>query len=121
VSLNSARTELYTRYFKPVNYAFEDVIDSMDVARKKNKFVSVNYFVFPGITDEADELEAVCKLRENTGFNMIQWRNLNIDPDVYLDALGGRRSAGLGIGTVMNTLKKRFPDLRNGYFNPALR
>jgi pyruvate-formate lyase-activating enzyme len=121
VSLNSARTELYTRYFKPLNYAFEDVVDSMEVARKKNKFVSVNYFVFPGITDEADELEAVCRLRENTGFNMIQWRNLNIDPDVYLDALGGRRSAGLGIGTVMNTLKKRFPDLRNGYFNPALR
>jgi pyruvate-formate lyase-activating enzyme len=121
VSLNSARTELYTRYFKPLNYAFEDVVDSMEVARKKNKFVSVNYFVFPGITDEADELEAVCRLRENTGFNMIQWRNLNIDPDVYLEALGGRRSAGLGIGTVMNTLKKRFPDLRNGYFNPALR
>ena len=120
VSLNSARKDLYTRYFQPVNYSFEDVVDSMDVANKKNRFVSVNYFVFPGVTDEADELEAISQLQERTRFDMIQWRNLNIDPDLYLDALGGRRSAGLGIGTVMNTLKKRFPDLRNGYFNPAL-
>jgi hypothetical protein len=27
----------------------------------------------------------------------------------------------LGVGTVMDTLKKRYPDLRYGYFKPALR
>jgi pyruvate-formate lyase-activating enzyme len=121
VSLNSARKDLYTRYFKPMNYSFEDVIESMQVAKEKNKFVSVNYFVFPGITDEAEELEAFTDLRKHTGFDMIQWRNLNIDPDLYLDSMGRELTPALGIGTVMDTLKKRYPDLRYGYFNPALR
>ena len=121
VSLNSARKDLYTRYFKPVNYSFEDVVDSMDVANRKSRFVSVNYFVFPGITDEAEELEAISDLQERTRFNMIQWRNLNIDPDLYLDALGRPLTPALGVGTVMDRLRERYPDLRYGYFNPALK
>jgi MoaA/NifB/PqqE/SkfB family radical SAM enzyme len=120
VSLNSARKDLYTRYFKPVNYSFDDVVDSMDVAHKKNRFVSVNYFVFPGITDEADELEAISQLQERTRFDMIQWRNLNIDPDVYLEALGRKLTPALGVGRVMDRLKECYPALRYGYFNPAL-
>ena len=79
VSLNSAREDLYTRYFQPSNYSFEDVVVSMEVARARGKFVSINYFVFPGVTDEADELEAISNLQERTRFDMIQWRNLNFD------------------------------------------
>lgn len=120
VSLNSARKDLYTRYFKPLNYSFEDVVESMDVARKKNRFVSVNYFVFPGITDEADELEAISQLQERTRFDMIQWRNLNIDPDLYLDSLGRSLTKALGVGRVMDRLKECYPALKYGYFNPAL-
>ncbi len=121
VSLNSARKDLYTRYFKPLDYSFEDVVDSMVVARKRKKFVSINYFVFPGITDELDELEAVSQLRENTWFDMIQWRNLNIDPDLYLGSMERQLTQPIGVRKVMEELKKRFPDLRYGYFNPALR
>ena len=85
VSLNSARSELYTRYFKPAGYSFEDVVESMEMAHSKNRFVALNYFVFPGITDESDELRAINQLQEQTRFDMIQWRNLNIDPDLYLE------------------------------------
>ena len=121
VSLNSARRDLYHRYFRPVNYAFDDVVAAMVLAGKRGKFVSVNYFVFPGITDEEEELQAVTELRERTGFDMIQWRNLNIDPDLYLETLGRDTTAGMGVGTVMELLRGRFPDLRYGYFNPALK
>ena len=120
VSLNSARKDIYTRYFQPVNYSFEDVVISMEIAKIRNKFVSVNYFVFPGVTDEVDELEAINQLQERTRFDMIQWRNLNIDPDLYLEALGGKRGAALGIGRVMDRLKELHPALRYGYFNPSL-
>jgi len=121
VSLNSAREELYTRYFRPRDYTFEDVVHSMDRASSKGRFVSINYFSFPGITDEPDELAAMSRLQERTRFDMIQWRNLNIDPDLYLNKLGGKRSTPLGILRMMDLLKKRFPALRYGYFNPALR
>jgi pyruvate-formate lyase-activating enzyme len=121
VSLNSARKDLYTRYFKPANYSFEDVVESMDVANRKDKFVSVNYFVFPGVTDEADELEAISQLQERTRFDMIQWRNLNIDPDLYLDSMGRELTQALGVGTVMDRLREAYPGLKYGYYNPALR
>jgi len=93
----------------------------MEIAKIRNKFVSVNYFVFPGVTDEVDELEAINQLQERTRFDMIQWRNLNIDPDLYLEALGGKRGTALGIGRVMDRLKEIHPALRYGYFNPSLK
>ncbi|UCF88234.1 MAG: radical SAM protein, partial [bacterium] len=121
VSMNSAREDLYARYFRPVNYSFKDVVTSMETARAKDKFVSVNYFVFPGVTDEAEELEALIELYERTRFDMVQWRNLNIDPDLYLDTLGKELTPSLGVGAVMDRLKERFPELRYGYFNPAIK
>jgi len=121
VSLNSAREELYTRYFRPQDYSLEDVARSMEAARRKGRFVSINYFTFPGVTDEPEEVTAICRLQERTRFQMIQWRNLNIDPDFYLKRLAGKRTVPLGIGRVMGLLKENFPALKYGYFNPPLR
>lgn len=121
VSLNSAREEFYKAYFKPINYAFEEVIRSMVISREMERFVSVNYFVFPGFTDEEGELASLVRLKDRTGFNMIQWRNLNIDPDLYLECLNWREGPALGMRILIQELKKRFPDMRHGYFNPALR
>jgi len=120
VSLNSARGNYYKAYFRPMNYTFDDVARSMDLCRKMSRFASINYFVFPGFTDEADELTALEKLIARTGFDMIQWRNLNIDPDLYVQCLQWPGGAELGMLNLMNTLKQKFPDLRHGYFNPPL-
>jgi pyruvate-formate lyase-activating enzyme len=125
VSMNSARPQLYEAYFRPMGYGFEDVVRSMEVARDRDRFVSVNYFVFPGVTDETKEMEAMARLMERTNFSMIQWRNLNIDPDLYLECMEGAgldtNSSGVGVQVAMEELKKRFPKLRFGYFNPAIR
>ena len=50
---------------------------------------------------------------------MIQWRNLNLDPEIYMDTLG--RDAignGMGITQAMAKIKQAAPWLRFGYFNP---
>ncbi len=121
VSLNSARPALYDAYFRPVNYTFEDVARSMEIAREKNRFVSMNYFVFPGIIDEVEELAAFERLARRTRPDMIQWRNLNIDPDIYIESLGWKGGSAMGVGTFMELIRERYPKLRFGYFNPALR
>src|SRR3954468_21733567 len=88
VSTNSARKNIYTAYYRPNNYEFEDIIESLKVVRSYNGWASINYFVFPGMTDSEEEYEALRKLIRETGLTMIQWRNFNIDPDWYLGQIG---------------------------------
>jgi pyruvate-formate lyase-activating enzyme len=122
ISLNSAREDLYNRYFLPVNYTFDDVIQSTAMGKDLGKFTSINYFVFPGLTDEREEVRALDRFIEATGLDMIQWRNLNIDPTLYMDSLdwdGGKDSTGML--AVMEGIRERHPQIRHGYFNPALK
>lgn len=119
ISLNSAIEEYYNSYYRPVNYNFEDVIQSIKIARKYNKWVSINYFVFPGVTDSLKEYEALCKLIDEIGINMIQWRNFNIDPDWYLEAIEfNQNQPAMGVKKLIKSIKKQFPKLYHGYFNP---
>lgn len=87
VSLNSVRKHIYEPYYCPNNYAFEDIIESLRVVNSFGGWTSINYFVFPGMTDSVEEYEALRKLIKDTGLKMIQWRNFNIDPDWYLDKI----------------------------------
>ncbi len=117
VSLNSARPEAYTPYYRPRSYAFADVVETLRVARAKGLFTSLNYLTFPGVTDRVDEAEALERLVRETGVRMIQWRNLNVDPDWYADLLGRDPSPErLGMPALLDRL--RLPALRFGYFNP---
>ena len=119
VSLNSAREKYYTRYYKPQGYAFKDVMRSIDIAKNKKGFVSVNYLTMPGFTDSKDEFAAFKKFIEKRHIDMIQWRNLNYDPLRYFKELKMTADAEgmLGIKEIIGSLKREFPDLRMGYFN----
>lgn len=119
ISLNSALPERYNAYYRPVNYRFEDVARSIALAREKGRWASINYLVFPGVTDVAGELEGLCRLIETTGLAMIQWRNLNIDPEDYRARMAIREPP-LGLENVMEEVARRFPGVRFGYFNPWL-
>jgi molybdenum cofactor biosynthesis enzyme MoaA len=119
VSTNSVRPDLYTKYYRPNNYRFEDIIESLKVVRRYGGWSSINYFVFPGVTDSVAEYEALRKVIKETGLSMIQWRNFNIDPDWYLGRMGiADCDDFLGIGQMMDMLRAEFPDLKFGYFNP---
>lgn len=121
VSLNSAQKTIYERYYRPNNYSFEDIVESLKVMRRNGGWSSINYFVFPGMTDTEAEYEALRQLIRETGLNMIQWRNFNIDPDWYLGKIGITESAELlGISQLMSLLKEEFQTLKYGYFNPPI-
>ena len=122
VSLNSARESCHTSYYRPVNFSFADVLKSIDAMKQADKFVSLNYFILPGFTDDPDEFAALCKLIADHQPDLIQLRNLNMDPDWYLDTVKYRpNQAPMGISNWLAELKGLFPALRFGYFNPSLR
>ncbi len=84
-------------------------------------WTSINYFVFPGMTDSEEEYEALRDLIRTTGLKMIQWRNFNIDPDWYLGKIGVTDTGEyMGVRTLMDNLREEFPQLRYGYFNPPM-
>lgn len=119
VSLNSVQPHIYTKYYLPNNYRFEDIVESLRVVRRYGGWSSINYFVFPGMTDAEAEYEALRALIRDTGLNMIQWRNFNIDPDWYLRRMGILETGDIyGIRPMMEELRVEFPDLKFGYFNP---
>ncbi len=121
VSTNSARKEIYTPYYRPNNYQFEDIVESLKVVNSFGGWTSINYFVFPGMTDSVEEYEALRKLIKETGLKMIQWRNFNIDPDWYLGKIGVTDSGEcLGVNQLMQLIREEFPDLKFGYFNPSI-
>lgn len=121
VSTNSARREIYLPYYRPNNYYFDDIVESLRVVRDFGGWTSINYFVFPGMTDSVAEYEALRKLIIDTGLKMIQWRNFNIDPDWYLGKIGHTDSGEiLGMKQLMEVLKEEFPHLKYGYFNPPI-
>ncbi|MES2881016.1 MAG: radical SAM protein [Bacteroidota bacterium] len=121
VSTNSARPEIYTPYYRPNNYVFQDIVESLKVMRDFGGWTSINYFVFPGMTDSVAEYEALRQLIIDTDLRMIQWRNFNIDPDWYLGKINVADSGEiLGVKQLMQLLRDEFPDLRYGYFNPPI-
>jgi MoaA/NifB/PqqE/SkfB family radical SAM enzyme len=121
VSTNSVRKQIYEPYYRPNNYQFEDIIESLKVVNNHGGWTSINYFVFPGITDTVEEYEALRQMIKDTGLKMIQWRNFNIDPDWYLGKLGITEPGELlGIKQLMDLIREEFPDLKFGYFNPPI-
>ncbi len=121
VSTNSAQKSIYTPYYRPNNYEFEDIIESLKVVTNYGGWTSINYFVFPGMTDTVAEYEALRKLIIDTDLKMIQWRNFNIDPDWYLGKLNiAEPQEILGIKQILQLIKEEFPHLQFGYFNPPI-
>ncbi len=121
VSTNSARESIYMPYYRPNNYVFNDLIESLKVARSFGAWTSINYFVFPGMTDSAEEYEALRKLIRETDLCMIQWRNFNIDPDWYLSKIGVTDTGEcMGVKQFMELIQEEFPNLKFGYFNPSI-
>ena len=115
-SMNSVREEFYNRYYRPVGYTFSNVVESVKIARERGLFTMINYLVSPGLTDSADEAEALLKFIGATGVDMIQMRNLSIDPDFYNKRMqvSGR---GIGMYRLLERVKRESPRIQYGYFN----
>lgn len=120
ISINSFRETWYQAYFRPKDYAFSDVMSSIELSLKKGLYVSINYLNMPGITDTPEELESLFSFLKRYPIHRIQWRNMNFDPLRYHEAMSRAASCGkaLGVPFLLKRIKKSFPGLSFGYFNP---
>jgi len=121
VSTNSARSEIYLPYYRPNNYVFEDIIESLKIVRGYGGWTSINYFVFPGMTDTVEEYEALRKLIIDTDLCMIQWRNFNIDPDWYLGKISVTETEETLGETIDGTVARRISPVKIWLLQSAFR
>jgi pyruvate-formate lyase-activating enzyme len=121
VSLNSADPEAYARYHRPQGYGFAQVRDGIGRAKAAGLFVSLNLLFFPGFSDTEAEYAALLDMVREEQVDMLQLRNLNIDPDLYRELMRDTgRGPSMGFPAYRRRLKKDRPGLRVGCFNPYL-
>jgi molybdenum cofactor biosynthesis enzyme MoaA len=97
VSVFSAREDTFRRYYKPLNYSLAQVRACLSLASSQGLFTSVNLLTFPGITDDAAEVAAMVDMLVSSGTELVQLRNLNIDPEELWPAFGGVSFEPIGI------------------------
>ncbi|MCX7823650.1 MAG: radical SAM protein [Syntrophobacterales bacterium] len=121
VSLNSLQPHYYHAYYRPKGYTFENIKEFIIVAKTLGLFVSLNYFMLPGVTDDPAEVEALERFLRDVPIDLIQMRNFNIDPEWYIDAVGFKPTGSpRGIKAWMERIREILPQIRFGYFNPSL-
>ena len=120
VSLNSPRHDVYEAYYNPRHYTFADVERSVMEMKKRGRWVSINLLYYPGVTDTPAEMEALSAFLTRTRLDMVQVRNLNVDPELYERALPpGVLAQGSGVTRFRKELSRRCPWISFGYINPT--
>jgi len=121
VSLNSTQELYYKRYYRPKGYGYKDVIESVKAAKGRGGFVSLNYLVIPGLTDSVEEFRSLRRLIRSLKIDMIQWRNMNYDPLRYFASMKipPYNSDLIGMKNLIRAVKREFPHIMTGYFNPS--
>ncbi len=117
VSLNATQAEAYAAYYRPKNYGFADVVESIRRAKAHGCYTSINLLVFPGVSDREEEVEGLLRLIAETELDFIQMKNLNIDPRRYLESLPPPRGGAIGMREMLRTIRREAPQVEIGYFN----
>lgn len=116
VSTISARESTYLAYYAPRDYKWANVQASVAAAREQGVYVSLNLLTYPGLTDTPEEIEALLDFIEKFDINMVQIRNLNIDPDYFADKVPLDGGEVLGINRFIKILKTEIPGLAVGNY-----
>ena len=119
VSMCSAVESTYNAYYRPRNYKFADVLQTIKRAREHGLWISINLLLIPGLNDRRGEAEALAAMINEYGVNMVQLRNLNIDPDWLFAQIGDPGEASMGVPALIAYLKENCPHLRVGCHNPS--
>ncbi len=117
VSTISALDDHYNAYYRPRGYTLANVEKSLSYAESKGVYTSINYLVFPGVTDREEELEAMIEFAKRTKLKLIQLRNLNIDPESYLSLIPGPKGELLGMKTAIEVLASELPGVVIGSYS----
>jgi pyruvate-formate lyase-activating enzyme len=121
VTIFSAIEENYIAYHRPQDYSLADVEYSITYAREHGVKISLNLLTFPGFTDRMEEVEALVEFVRKNQVDMIQLRNLNIDPEFLMRIFPGK-SPVLGISNFIKLIESELPGVRIGsYTHPVHR
>lgn len=121
VSLNSVMPERYTAYYQPKGYSFADVEETVRIARSAGVWVSLNLLLMPGVNDAVEEVDALIDFVNRHDVNMIQMRNLNMDPDLFFQNVPEPTTPALGVPEMLRRLRAEAPKVRIGNHNPVQR
>jgi pyruvate-formate lyase-activating enzyme len=117
VSVNSLDEKKYAFYYRPRHYGLNDVLAAVRQAQKSGLFVSLNLLTFPGLTDTIEEAGRLVVFLKKGYVDLLQMRNLSIDPEYILRKIRTQNGPTLGIQRLAALIKKRCPGVRLGYFN----
>lgn len=118
VSMNSVIPESYNAYYRPRGYRVEDVWNTIRYARSRGVWVSINWLCLPGVNDSEAETSAMIDFVREYDVNMIQMRNLNMDPDLLLPELVPSKAPFLGVPAMLERFRREVPQLLIGNHNP---
>jgi len=116
VSTISALDAHYNAYYKPRGYTLQNVEKSLRYAADKGVYTSINYLIFPGVTDREEEIEAMIGFAQRTGLKLIQMRNLNIDPESYLELIPPAQGEIYGMKQMIEIFEAELPDVVIGSY-----
>ncbi|MBO4852269.1 MAG: radical SAM protein [Schwartzia sp.] len=116
VSIISARNESYQAYYR-AGYPLENVKASIRYALEHGVYVSLNLLYFPGFNDRPEELAAWKEFFREQSVQMIQIRNLNLDPDFFLKTMPPENKKPLGAQSFLHALHEAFPSMTIGSFS----
>jgi len=117
ISINSFRENIYTAYYRPKGYTFNDVLKSIRIAKKSRLFTSINLLIFPGISDALSEIQILMSFLKKDYIDLIQMRNLNIDIQFYLDNMPQTKEKAIGVLNMIKLIKSKAKNVKFGYFN----
>lgn len=116
VSTISALDGHYNAYYKPRGYTLANVEKSLKYAAEQGVYTSINYLIFPGVTDREEEVEAMIEFARRTKLKLIQLRNLNIDPESYLELIPKAQGEILGMKQAIEIFQEELPDVVIGSY-----
>lgn len=116
VTIFSPRNETYNYYHRPKNYSLQDVENSILYAKEHGVKISLNLLTLPGFTDREDEIENLIDFIKDKQVDMVQLRNLNIDPELLFKGLPAGGEV-LGITNLIKILQGELPDLEIGSYS----
>lgn len=116
VSTISALDDHYNAYYKPRGYTLKNVEKSLRYAADKGVCTSINYLIFPGVTDREEEMEAMIDFVKRTDLKLIQMRNLNIDPESYLALIPKPQGEIYGMKQMLEIFREELPGVVIGSY-----
>jgi len=117
VSINSVVHGTYESYYQPVGYSLDDVLKSIELANKYKVYTALNLLTIPGVNDRESETETMLDFINAYEIDLIQLRNLNIDPDFLFSKLKFKKEEIMGIKNMLKLIKKKKKNIKFGYFN----